>query len=166
MTGLVSGTIDAAWKAIDCWIPLKDSFQRKFKSDDELSQLNLAGIGPGDIGSRAAIAIDLQPFEIVPRETVALNFPIALRLRIWKRADKYRATVDLLEEIVKALFRSSDKLNGKPTFMELATCGPPQKIGGFGVTFDNIPQGIGDNATSFPVCYGSAIAIFLAKNQA
>lgn len=162
---LVSGAIDACWAAVECWPALKDQFQRKFKTDDELSQLKLAGVGIGDIGDKAAIAHDLQPFEVVPGPTRAIIFPIAVRVRVWKRVDQYRATIDLLEEIIKAWYRSTDRTSGA-TFLELATCGPPQKVAAFGVDFVAIPQGEGPDASTLPVCYGNATAIFLAKNQA
>jgi len=162
--GVVTETLDACWKSVEIWPALKDSFQRKFKTDDAFSQLALAGIGIGDIGDKAAIAFDLQPFEIVPRETQALNYPIAIRLRVWRRADKFRATIDLVEEIIQALFRATE--SGGATPLQIATCGQPQKIAGFGVGFENIRQGEGEDSTKFPICYGTATVIFMAKKVA
>jgi hypothetical protein len=160
--GIVKDCIDAHWDAVNGWPALQASFETQFRSDDALEQLNLAGIGPGDIGDRAAIVFKLQPFEVVSRETQALNFPIAVKCEIWNRSDQYRVTIDLLEEIVAALYRSKPTPTS-PTFLQRATCGPPQKIAGFAVTHENITRGSGDDQSKYPVCYGSFIAIYLSK---
>lgn len=162
--GIIVNTIDACWRAFEVYPDLKNAFERKFQTDEELSALNLAGLGPGDIGSGAAVAVQQQPFNIQGRETQSLNYPIAIKLEIWMSDDQYRKTIDLLETMVKALFKARDQESG-PTVMERATCGPPQIVQAFSVVFANVPQGSDASAQPLRVCYGSASVIFLAKIQ-
>jgi hypothetical protein len=156
---IVSSTLDACWRAVEVWPALKNSFERKFKSNDDLSQLAIAGIGPGDIGVKSAAVIQQQPFNVVPSKTQSLSWPIAMKVEIYKRADQYRQTMDQLEEIIRAWFGAREGTS-TATVMELATCGPPKQILSFAVVFANIPQGTGEGTTLLQVCYGSAIAVF------
>lgn len=163
-TKIVSQTLDACWKAVEIWTPLKSAFERKFKSNDELQQLALAGIGPGDIGVKAAVVIQQQPFNVTPAKTLSLAWPIAMKVELYKPADQYRQTMDQLEEIIRAWYGAKEGANSA-TVLELATCGPPKQILSFSVVFATIPQGTGEAGTTLQVCYGSAVAVFQGEFQ-
>lgn len=165
MSGQIVTCMDACWAAVNNWTPLAASFQRKFQTNADLDFLSLRGVGPGDIGQKAAITIKEQPFNVIGMETMSLNFPIAMKIEIWNRADKYRETMDLLEEVIKS-FYSAKPAAGQPTYLVAATCGPPQQIIGLSVVFADLPQGDGQNSTSsFRVVYASAVAVFITKIQ-
>lgn len=161
MSGQIVTCMDACWAAVNNWTPLAASFQRKFQSNVELEYLSFRGVGPSDIGEKAAICIKEQPFNVIGVETMSLSFPIAMKIEIWKRADKYRDTVDLLEQVLVSLYAARPG-PGLPTYLVSATCGPPQQIIGVSVVITPIPQGENANST-FDVVYASAVAVFITK---
>jgi hypothetical protein len=157
--GRIVSTLDACWKAIDVWEPLKDSWERQFRKDEDLAALNMSGIGIGDIGDKAAITIKQQPFDIKPYATQALTWPIVMRVEIWKDDSEYRCTMNLLEEIVRAWFKATD--GPGPTVLEAAACGPPVQILGMSVEFIQIPTGQqAQPDQNFPVVHGTAAVVF------
>lgn len=157
MAGLITTTLDACWAAVEAWPALKDSFQTKFKTDGELAYLDKTGVAPSHIGAKAAITIRLQPFNVVPRLQKGIDFPMAFKAEIWAKHDQTRAAQDLIEEIIRAWY-ASRSAPSQPTFLEAATCGPPQQI--LGIEIKTVSKG--ENDQKFPVTYGSAVAVFKA----
>lgn len=159
MAGRIVTTLDACWKSIDAWDPLNDAFETQFRSDDELQQLNMSGMGIGDIGTKAAISLKQQPFDIKGTVTTSLSWPIVIRVEIWKNADQYRCTLDLLEQIIRGWFKA--KTGVGPTVLEEAACGPPTQILGMTVDFTQLPFGQQPQPEqNYPVTYGTAAVVF------
>lgn len=157
MAGLITTTLDACWAAVEAWPALKDSFQTKFKTDEQLAYLDKSGIGVAHIGIKAAITIRLQPFNVVPRLQKGIDFPMAFKAEIWLKQERTRPAQDMIEEIIKSWYASRPAA-GQPTFLETATCGPPQQI--LGIEVKSIAKG--ENDQKFQVCYASATAVFKA----
>ena len=155
--GLITTTLDACWDAVENWPALKDQFKTRFKSDTQLQYLDNAGVAPGHIGNKWAITIRLQPFNVVPRLQKAIDFPMAFKAEIWGKQDQTRETQDIIEEVVCAWFASRPEGN-KPTYLESATCGPPQQI--LGIEVKSIAKAV--NEQTFQFCYASAVAVFKA----
>lgn len=155
--GLITTTLDACWNAVDNWPALKDKFRRKFRTDAELATLDQRGVAPGDVGSLAAITIRPQPFNVVPRLTKGLDWPMVFKVEVWLKQDQTRPALDMIEEIIKAWYAARPSAN-VPTYLEKATCGPPQQI--LGIDVGSITQTFQD--ASFQLCHASASAVFKA----
>lgn len=159
--GTMVATLDACWLCMDNWPALKDQFETMFRTDDQLDWLDQRGIGPGNIGARAAIAMKWQPFAINPRLNVAVDYPVGVKVEIWRKANQYRKTAYLLEQVIKAWYGAKQGGPEQPTIMSRATCGPPQQIVNVEVTWQTIPQGTAETPVdALRVCYGTAVVMF------
>lgn len=135
--GIQRETLDACWAAIDAFPSLKDAFQRKFRTSAELEYLERRKVSVADIGAKCAVALHLASMTLTGRTNIGLNWPIAVRVTTYHSLSDYHGGLDMIEEVVRAIFGARAP-GGTATFVQLATCGPPQQVTSLGISNQNV----------------------------
>lgn len=158
--GVQTGIFAAMWDAIDNYSATKDSFNRKFRSENEILYLERRELAPSDIGSKAAIAIHSQEIDLAMRTNQGMNWPVAMRVDLYTNLGRYLASHDLIEDVIDAIYKA--KPTGvESTYIESANCGPPNSVGNVKV----VKQEFGGNDNTFSVWNASAVFLFSVKRN-
>lgn len=158
--GIHTGVFLAMWEAIDNWGPLKETFQRKFRSDAEIEMLEKRAISPADIGSKAAISLHSQAIDLTLRTNSGQEWPVAIRIDVYVKLNRYLHCHDVIEESISAIYKSH-KTDQTATYIEQSTCGPPVRVSSVTVS----KKLLGESKDKFPVWNGSAVVLFSIKKN-
>ena len=158
--GIQTGVLSAMWEAIDAWPALRDALQRKFRTEAEILYLERRELAPSDIGVKAACVIHTQEIDLALRTNQGLNWPIAIRVDLYLNLGRYLAAHDLIEDVINAVYQSRAS-DGNATYVELATCGPPNSVGNVKV----VKETFGKSDQPFAVWNASAVFLFSLKRN-
>lgn len=150
----------ATWQAIDAWPTLQSGIHRKFRTSDEIAFLERREISPSDVGSKAACAIRTQDIDLTLRTNQGMNWPVAIRIDLYLPLTRYLEAHDLIEEVIKAAYQAHAE-GITATYVELASCGPPQGVSS--VSVKTVSFGKGEQR--FKVWNASVVLLFAVKNN-
>ncbi len=115
---------NAVWEAIDNWPALRYRFQRSYKTDDDLAELQLRDPAPHEL---PAVALYWGAFTPDWKNNRMQEWPIVTRATVWVPGDQHTLAERLIEHVFDAIYQAKPTGSTVP-YIHAATGYPPRRV--------------------------------------